>query len=91
MWKSAQLLKHLLLSGHEYPAISIILTRVHDCALREDAGQSLGRLFELTFGNQKVECVEYVSRDSVYPGKRLLTPNNAGNPGLSDYGCCVEP
>ena len=90
MWKSAQLLKHLLLSGHEYPAIGIILTRVHDRVLIEDAGQNLGCFFELSFGNQ-VECIEYVSRDSVYPGKRLLPPNNAGNPGLSDYGCCVEP
>ena len=59
MWKSAQLLKHLLLSGHEYPAIGIILTRVHDRVLIEDAGQNLGCFFELSFGNQ-VECMEYV-------------------------------
>jgi hypothetical protein len=92
MWKSARLLKHLLLlSWQEHPAISIIVTRVRHSVLRKEAGLSLGRLFELTFWNQKVECVEYECRDAMYPGKQLIPPNNAGNPGLSEYDRCHKP
>jgi hypothetical protein len=47
---------------------------------QEGGWSKFGTPSRADFRNQKVECVE--RRDTIYPGKQLIPPNNAGNPGL---------